>query len=265
METVDANFAEQRKHNVRSFLRDVKSASLGCGARVETWAEIEGYPIYCIRLKGEGEIRKKIMLTAGFHAGTEAAGQMAILEFLKEDPLSYLKGVELTILPLVNPTAYELGTRENNLGEEVNRGYGLEENQKTLSREGIILKSHQEEILESARDGELSLHGDENTSRGGFVYCHKNAEELSLKLLEILSSRFGVVDSEFLIENQKVENPSNIVAQGLVVGEDDGDFGDWLHQLGVPIVIVTETPDKDRSLDERIAANLDIIKEFCRY
>ncbi|HWS48688.1 MAG TPA: hypothetical protein VN174_01385 [Candidatus Methanoperedens sp.] len=265
METIDANFTEQKKHNVGSFLRDIKLASLECGARVDTWAEIEGYPLYCIRIRGEGEIRKKIMLTADFHAGTEAAGQMAILEFLKENPLSYLKGVELTILPLVNPTGFELGTRENNLGEEVNRGYGVGENQNPLSREGIILKSHQKEIFESARDGELSLHGDENTSKGGFVYCHKNAEELSLKLLKILSTRFGVVDSEFLIENQKVEDPNNIIAQGLVVGEDDGDFGDWLHQLGIPIVIVTETPDKDRSLDERIAANLDIIREFCRY
>jgi hypothetical protein len=233
------------------------------GAKVEIWGETEGLPIYCLRLKGPGETKKRKMVTTGFHPGTENAGQWAVVEFLKDDPQRFLEEEELTILPMVNPTGFREGTRENSLGENVNRGYG-ENDENPITREGKILMEHIGEMVELAADGELSLHGDEDSSEGSFIYSRSEALREAEILMEILNKYFGTATTESLLAGEKISRAEDVIKPGIIVDEYDGDFGDGLYRYGIKKVLVSETPDKGVEIGKRVEANKKMIQAFCQ-
>ncbi len=87
--------------------------------------EVDGknYPIPKL-IFGAGNNRR-VLISAGIH-GDEPAGVEALLVFLKEKRFQrYENEWELTFLPCLNPTGYELGTRNNHADKDLNREFKL--------------------------------------------------------------------------------------------------------------------------------------------
>lgn len=63
-----------------------------------------------------------MLISAGFH-GEEAAGPWGMLHFLSELQQDIFERINLSLLPLVNPTGFAKGHRFNKFGENPNRGF----------------------------------------------------------------------------------------------------------------------------------------------
>lgn len=61
-----------------------------------------------------------VLLSAGIH-GDEPAGVLGLLEFLERDLAGYSSDFSFYILPCLNPSGYERGTRTNTAGVDLNR------------------------------------------------------------------------------------------------------------------------------------------------
>jgi hypothetical protein len=83
---------------------------------------LEDYLIFLVETKkSKGKIN--ILLTAGIH-GDEPAGTEAIMEALESGFLKKWAGkFNFSIIPCINPTGYDLGTRENENGIDINRTF----------------------------------------------------------------------------------------------------------------------------------------------
>ena len=89
---------------------------------VEEIGVLEDYLIFLVTTKpAKGKI--EVLLTAGIH-GDEPAGPGAILEALESGFLKkWIGKFNFTIMPCINPSGYDLGTRENENGIDINRSF----------------------------------------------------------------------------------------------------------------------------------------------
>ncbi|MBL4850593.1 MAG: succinylglutamate desuccinylase/aspartoacylase family protein [Planctomycetes bacterium] len=102
-------------------------ARSGGSLTLETIGKVHGLPVHAVRLKAEasGDPKPRLLLLAGVHSGTEKTGFEAATRYVEElarDPSLRAK-FDVTIVPLVNPTALVLGTRENAKGVDINRTF----------------------------------------------------------------------------------------------------------------------------------------------
>ncbi len=113
-------------------------------ARYERIAAQEGVAISRYRLPGrsielvqlilttDGLPRFSVALDAGTH-GDEPAPVYATLQFLEEERWRRWDGLKMRVLPCVNPTGFDLGTRENDQGQDVNRTFKLANSPEALA------------------------------------------------------------------------------------------------------------------------------------
>lgn len=85
------------------------------------------YPIYSLRIssKHTSQVRKRqVSLSAGIH-GDEPAGVEAVLTLLENPDLyeRFLRDIDFTIFPCINPSGYERNTRTNHQGFDLNRKF----------------------------------------------------------------------------------------------------------------------------------------------
>ncbi len=107
----------------------------------------------------------RLGLFAGVH-GDEPAGCAALVEFaaaIAADPIR-AAGYELWIYPVVNPTGYEAGTRENGHGRDLNREFW----RGSALPEVQLLET---ELRARRFHGLLTLHADD-TCEGLYGYSH---------------------------------------------------------------------------------------------
>ncbi|MBI4383662.1 MAG: M14 family metallocarboxypeptidase [Nitrospinae bacterium] len=117
------------------------------------------YPVLKIVL-GEGNPRKAL-ITAGIH-GDEPAGVEAVCAFVERKLYADIaRAWELTLLPCVNPSGYELGTRENHEKLDLNRHFKSEPPPLEV---GIV-----QSVFQSPFDLTLDLHEDVD-SPGFYLY-----------------------------------------------------------------------------------------------
>ena len=125
------------------------------------------------RFRFIGPIR--LGLFAGVH-GDEPAGCHALVRFLAAlaaEP-GRAAGYNLTVYPVVNPTGFADGTRENCAGYDLNREFW----RHTTQPEVIILE---EELRAGRFDGLITLHADD-TCEGLYGYSHgRTLDEMLLK------------------------------------------------------------------------------------
>lgn len=108
-------------HDFNRLTRRLEALDLA-DMEMETAGFVDAYPIYCIRLGGEPRGRKEVLLSGGVH-GDEPAGPEAVLGFLERNPADLLRSFTFLILPCVNPWGYVHNTRENRLGQDINRSF----------------------------------------------------------------------------------------------------------------------------------------------
>ena len=81
---------------------------------------------------------KKALISAGIH-GDEPAGVETICSFLEQKEfLKYADDWELTLLPCINPTGYELKIRENHEGQDLNRLFKADPTQRPTSGCSVV-------------------------------------------------------------------------------------------------------------------------------
>ncbi len=80
-----------------------------------------GYDIRALKVGQKRSGKKQILMTSGVH-GDEPAGIEAVLSFLEGPVEAYLDEFFFSVIPCVNPSGLELGTRENEAGQDINRG-----------------------------------------------------------------------------------------------------------------------------------------------
>lgn len=86
----------------------------------------KAYPMFLLRLGEPGPGKAAVMIDAGIH-GDEPAGVEAALRFLEIDHANrdLLSRYHFTVFPCNNPTGYELDTRENADGIDLNRQFNI--------------------------------------------------------------------------------------------------------------------------------------------
>lgn len=216
-------------------------------------------------LQSKPETKKRVLIAAGFH-GDEVAGVRAIKRFLAG--FNPVKTVGVSILPLVNPTGFELGQRFNKWNENPNRGYCHREMglNKKMPREGKILMKNIKLIKQLSSDGFLSLHEDILSDKF-YVYTFeklKRPGKFSKMLLGAGKKYFESYGDGVIEDNFSRFGDDTVVKKGLSFNKHDGSFEDYLFHLGVEKTACTETPGREK-LEKRIEANVSIIKAFINF
>ena len=221
------------------------------------------YPIYFI----DRDVRTgpKILVASGFH-GNEPAAPWGIVSFLQKLDLEFISDVDISFLPLVNPTGFVANVRDNEDGHDVNRGYMVPENRedllKPLTKEGKILKDHIDLLAGSAKDGLICLHEAPPMGETFFVYGY----EKSSKSGEFTKLFRDVEAIHFKTFPDGLTGRGLMVKDGIILHNYDGGFQDWLfREGGIERAIVTETPSGALPFSYRLKVNVNLIETFVNY
>lgn len=168
------------------------------------------YPVYSIIL-GQGN-PKRALISAGIH-GDEPAGVETILTFLEKKLFApYLDSWELTLLPCINPSGFNKGTRENADGVDLNRKF----RDPAPPEEVRWVQSH----FQTPFDLDLELHEDID-SPGYYLYQKENGSlsELGRSILDQVAAIMPLNDLEEI-----EEMPAQM---GLLARLSDPDEMEW--------------------------------------
>jgi hypothetical protein len=116
---------------MESFVKSVDGTG-GVTVSVEG-ASTAGRPLYAVHLTGAGSRPWRILLYAQQH-GDEVSGKDALLYLVRDiarDPGLLPAGVDLWVVPMVNPDGAEANTRENAAGADLNRDHIILEQPET--------------------------------------------------------------------------------------------------------------------------------------
>lgn len=204
----------------------------------------------------------KLLVAAGFH-GDEPGGCRGIIRFLENVEPTLFQALNLSFLPLVNPTGFRLGQRTNEWGEDPNRGLVHHESDRgpsepLPSREGAILLQHLPLLKSLAADAFLSLH--EDVEYGQFyLYAFENADKPGpfSKDLRAEATKFFSLFPDGPLEG-------GVVHDGIIFKYHDGSFEDLLFHSGVSRTASTETPGL-AELEKRVEANAALVTALARY
>ena len=89
------------------------------GFRVQTMTEIDGCPLIALTKRVPGP-RPRVYVSSGVH-GDEPAAPLALLDLLERGVFD--SRAVWFLIPMVNPTGYRQGSRENRAGVDLNRDY----------------------------------------------------------------------------------------------------------------------------------------------
>ena len=204
---------------------------------------------------GEGN-RLKAMISAGIH-GDEPSGVETICSFLENNRFEKFADVwELTFLPCLNPYGFEIGSRENHEGKDLNRLFKHD----SPPQEVKFAKSS----FDKYYDLTIELHEDFMTP-GYYLYqkgTHAEDDQLGKKILQAVKKVMPI--------NLNGEIDGCSAQEGIMVPENDFKSMDWwpmaLYSLfkGTRRCLTLETATKF-SMDVRIEAHLVAIDTALNY
>lgn len=101
------------------FVARIENAGRAQGFHIEHYGEQDGCPLLAMTKRTSG-MRPKVYLSSGIH-GDEPAPPLALLQMLEER--AFDSRASWVICPLLNPSGFMKGTRENAQGLDLNRDY----------------------------------------------------------------------------------------------------------------------------------------------
>lgn len=202
-----------------------------------------------------------VLICAGFH-GEEAAANWGMLDFISQLQTSVFQSVNLSLLPLVNPTGFIKGYRCNKKGQNPNRGFefinGQSKASDITSDEGLILLKYAKFLQTISKDGVLTCHEDilQNET---YIYSFEprpSPGKFSLSMRDKLTEFFP------LITDQDIDGlwPT----EGIIFNHFDTSFEAFLVRSGSRVGVCSETPAL-ADFDQRIAANSALMQTFVNY
>lgn len=218
------------------------------GFRVESFGEIEGYPLLALTKRTAGR-RPRIYLAAAIH-GDEPAGPAALLRLLEEG--FFDRRAVWLICPVLNPVGLSLGTRENRGGIDLNRDY--RGGPKSVEISAHIRWLQRQPPFDLA----LCLHEDWETS--GFYLYERNPDPRSTYATSIINAVSKVCPIELteLIDGRPGKD-------GIIRPPDDPQSYElwaeavylWVNHT--PLCYTLETPSA-RPLVQRVEAQCAAVK-----
>lgn len=219
------------------------------------------YPVWLVHTNMELYNQDpKALIVSGFH-GEEVAGPWGVLRWIAECKPEQLKGINLSFIPIVNPWGFHNNSRPGPTGKPTNAGFYMPG--EGPSPEGKILKDNITLIRPLADAGYLSLHED-STSKEYYIYTFEPTElpgKFSMEMKAELGKHFLKPYNGIAYVDTTIPGQGPPCDDGLIWKFFDGSFDDWMFQLGVPRVAVTETPGA-YVLQDRIEANMALINKF---
>lgn len=225
-----------------------------------------GLPLLLIHPAKSHPDKAHILVAAGFH-GDEPAGPKAVLRYMNTAAATDLKDINISFLPLVNPTGYALKQRVNAEGEDPNRGFPHAQipcPADTLSAEGRILFDKRRLIAKVAADGFVSLHENIDDHNQSYLFAYEASDspgDFSCRLRDAQKRYYpmknGIADDDF---------PEIVMTDGLAFNPPAFNcFEDLLvYDLNIPKVATTETAGSDR-MSRRVQCNTAIIRAFVQH
>ncbi len=182
-----------------------------------------------------------------------------ILRFLETKAPTFGQHVNVSFLPVINPTGFRALRRVNDWGEDPNRGFCHNQvDQPALSREGRILLEHLDDLRLLAADGFVSLHEDTEQEQF-YLYTFEESDGPGLfsDMLRTVGTKYFPLVPGGIIDG-------SLINGGLSFRHCDSSFEDCLFHAGVPRTACTETPGL-LDIQYRITANAEIIRAFAEY
>lgn len=150
-------------NSISQRITELKRAAEATGFQVETFGQIDQWPLIAMTRRGNSEQGRHIYLSSGIH-GDEPAGPQALLELLQNDSLP--REHHYYICPLLNPYGLSNGTRENQAGIDLNRDY------RDFKSEEI--QRHANWIHQSIQQVDICIHLHEDWESQGFYLYELN-------------------------------------------------------------------------------------------
>ncbi len=233
------------------FLKELQSLEIGL-----FWELSFLSPSLCyLHYKQPSKFKKVplLYLSAGIH-GDEPAGPRAILQFLQRPDLWH--DLEIYIFPILNPTGFTLGKRENRDGVDLNRDYRMPQTSEVKLHRAFLDAMPE---LSAA----VCLHEDWEAS-GCYLYHLTDGTDMELgsRVLEAMS-RILPVELSALIDGQEA-------AKGLIQRHENMmDIEDWpeaiyLARSLTKCCFTLETPSSF-PLEKREACLLAGMEEVAHY
>jgi len=251
-----------RTNNIEKFIKLITKLAPKKKLNIIKLSSIKNYPLILLKPK---KISKgpKILIAAGFH-GEEQAGPWGIIEFLRTPSNKLMKKANVSFLPLINPTGFSKGRRENDWMEIPNTGYLHKKDfpGEKLSKEDKILMKNINLLVKIAKDGFVSLHED-SAMKKCYIYTFEKSEKpekFSSILIKTNNKFFKICPNTIISEGGMKQK----VTEGIIFNCHDGSFEDKLFHKGVPRTACTETPGL-ANINKRIQANAAIIKSFIKF
>jgi predicted deacylase len=228
------------------------------GLKKNTLGSVDSFAINLYQSASQRSDLPSLLISAGFH-GEEAAGPWGMLHFLRGLQPALFERVNLSLLPLVNPTGFKAGHRFNRFGENPNRGFTLENGKPTpnehTSLEGKLLLEHAQLLCAASRDGILTCHEDVLMNET-YVYSFEPTQtpgRFSLGLRDALGQYFKLAKDGFIDECP--------VTDGVIFNHFDTSFEAFLVRSGAKLAACSETPGQE-DFDRRVQANSAAMGQF---
>ncbi len=199
--------------------------------------------------------RRSAVLTGGVH-GDEPAGVEALTRLL-EHPSRWsdaLAALHVTIFPCANPTGFERGTRENDLGIDLNRAFDGPEPPAEVS----LIRPHLD-AREGRRPFDLSVELHEDIDNEGFYLyeLRRNAPPIGDSIVEAVQSMVPI-NRAGMIEG--------LAAEGGIIRPDPDELmrlhpdrwpqAIYSFRAGTPSCLTLETPAVSVTIDRRADVHL---------
>ena len=225
--------------------------------RMSVLGRLDDLDIVLVEPKHPVKDRKNVLVISGVH-GDEVGGPWSIVRYMEDFGLDK-SSVNLSIIPVVNVTAFVRNTRFNRWEERSDLGFFNE--RKTPSKESKILLDHGKRLLELGRDGVLSVH--EDITKDGYyfyLWVKKWVPAFVKKIREVGARNFSLLEDK-KYDDLVQESPYHPVDSGVFNNADD-DIETWAYLKGTPLVMVSETPVKGHSVADRAETGAQIIDLF---
>lgn len=171
------------------FAQRFASAATARGFRAEPLVEVAGVPLVAYTKRTPGP-RPRIYVSSGIH-GDEPATPESLLHMLESE----LFDVRATwfLCPLLNPTGYLRGTRETDVGIDLNRDY--------LDLRSVEIAAHVRWLQRQPRfDVAFCLHEDWET-QGFYLYeLNPDAQPSPADAMIVAASQHGPIESAATID-----------------------------------------------------------------
>ena len=240
------------KFDLNTYSEKIDRILREAGAASEVFGEVDGHKLIGYELLREG--LPLVYISTGIH-GDEPGGPRALLSLLESGLLD--RSLSFCICPMLNPTGFELGTRENAMGRDLNRDYH--------HLRSLEVRSHVKWLEDKNPDLFISLHEDWESS--GFYYYEINLkgdqpgcyEYLTEKIREVM-----VLEPEMLIDDHPVRRT------GWIYHEAESDLmGHWpeaiyMAKQGCKLSFTLESPSS-LMMSERVKVQTIAVNSLLDY